>query len=112
MAEVVSNLVVNALEASSHGGHIGVHLQRAGVECVIAVEDDGPGIPLALHEKVLQPFFTTKSKGTGLGLAIVARRVAEFRGSLKFVSPVRDGKGTRFDVTLRSGIGHTAGGNK
>jgi signal transduction histidine kinase len=110
--EVISNLVVNALEVSSRGGHVNVNLAWQGLECVIAVEDDGPGIPLALQEKVFQPFFTTKSKGTGLGLAIVARRVAEFRGALKFVSPARDGKGTRFEVTLRSGVGCAAGGNE
>jgi signal transduction histidine kinase len=112
LGEVISNLVVNALEASSRGGHVNVNLAWPGLECVISVEDDGPGIPLALQEKILQPFFTTKSKGTGLGLATVARRVAEFRGALKFVSPARDGKGTRFEVTLRSGVGSSAGGNE
>jgi two-component system sensor histidine kinase FlrB len=67
---------------------------------MLAVEDDGPGIPAALREKVLQPFFTTKSQGTGLGLAIVARRVAEFGGKVDWESPVREGHGTRFRVTL------------
>lgn len=110
LGEVVSNLVVNALEAAPGGGRVDVNLAWLGLECVISVEDDGPGIPAALQEKVLQPFFTTKSKGTGLGLAIVARRVTEFRGALKFVSPARDGKGTRFEVTLRSGVGRAAGG--
>jgi signal transduction histidine kinase len=64
------------------------------------VEDDGPGIPAALQEKILRPFFTTKSQGTGLGLAIVARRVAEFGGKVDWESPVREGHGTRFRVTL------------
>jgi signal transduction histidine kinase len=104
LGEVVSNLVVNALEAASRGGRVEVNLAIKGHDCVISVEDDGPGIPPALQEKILQPFFTTKSKGTGLGLAIVARRVAEFRGTLKFVSPVRDTKGTRFEVTLLSPV--------
>ena len=58
------------------------------------------GIPAALHEKILQPFFTTKSQGTGLGLAIVARRIAEFGGKVNWESPVKDGHGTRFQVTL------------
>jgi signal transduction histidine kinase len=64
------------------------------------MEDDGPGIPAALQEKILRPFFTTKSQGTGLGLAIVARRVAEFGGKMNCESPVQDGHGTRFQVTL------------
>ena len=67
---------------------------------MLSVEDDGPGIPAALRERILQPFFTTKSQGTGLGLAIVARRVAEFGGKLDWESPVRNGIGTRFYVTL------------
>ena len=69
-------------------------------KCSVRVEDDGPGIPAALREKILQPFFTTKSQGTGLGLAIVARRVAEFGGKVDWESPVKDGHGARFQVTL------------
>jgi signal transduction histidine kinase len=68
--------------------------------CILAVEDDGPGIPAALREKILRPFFTTKSQGTGLGLAIVARRAAEFGGKVDWESPMRNGRGTRFRVTL------------
>jgi signal transduction histidine kinase len=98
--DIVSNLVVNALEATPRGGHVIVAADSNGGECVLAVEDDGPGIPVAMQEKILQPFFTTKSQGTGLGLAIVARRVAEFGGKMICESPVRDGRGTRFQVTL------------
>ena len=98
--DIVSNLVVNALEATPRGGHVGLTgLQENGRLCVL-VEDDGPGIPSALREKILQPFFTTKSQGTGLGLAIVARRVAEFGGKVDWESPVKDGRGTKFKVTL------------
>src|SRR6266436_6632400 len=98
--DIVSNLVVNALEATPRGGRVVVAADSNGGECLITVEDDGPGIPEALQEKILQPFFTTKSQGTGLGLAIVARRVAEFAGKMNCESPVRDGHGTRVRVTL------------
>jgi len=98
--DILSNLVVNALEAAPRGGSVLVVADSNDGECVITVEDDGPGIPAALQEKILQPFFTTKSQGTGLGLAIVARRVAEFGGKLNCESPLRDGRGTRFLVTL------------
>ena len=98
--DIVSNLVVNALEATPRGGHVIVTAASHDGSCTLAVEDDGPGIPAALREKVLQPFFTTKSQGTGLGLAIVARRVAEFGGQVDWESPVREGRGTRFHVTL------------
>jgi len=98
--DIVSNLVVNALEATPRGGHVMVSAASNDGVCTLAVEDNGPGIPAALREKILQPFFTTKSQGTGLGLAIVARRVAEFGGKVDWESPVRDGRGTRFHVTL------------
>jgi signal transduction histidine kinase len=100
VSDIVSNLLVNALEAAPRGGHVNIHLRKDGTSRVLVVEDDGPGIPAAVREKILRPFFTTKSQGTGLGLAIVARRVAESGGRLEWVSPVSGGKGTRFEVIL------------
>ena len=73
---------------------------KMGGKALICLEDDGKGIPLELHEKVMQPFFTTKTQGTGLGLAIVARRVSEAGGTLALESPVAHGRGTRFSVWL------------
>ena len=98
--DILSNLVVNALEATAHGGLVTVSAVREYEACRVLVEDDGPGIPGSLREKILQPFFTTKSQGTGLGLAIVARRVVEFGGNVDWESPVKNGHGTRFKVTL------------
>ena len=98
--DIVENLVVNALEATPCGGQVSAGIARDGGSFCVLVEDDGPGIPAGLREKILQPFFTTKSHGTGLGLAIVARRVAEFGGKIDWESPVKDGHGTRFKVTL------------
>jgi len=98
--DILSNLVVNALEATPHGGRVIMSAAAQDGVCTLAVEDDGPGIPAALREKILQPFFTTKSQGTGLGLAIVARRVAEFGGKMDWESPAQNGHGTRFEVTL------------
>jgi signal transduction histidine kinase len=98
--DVVSNLVVNALEATQRDGHVRVTTENGAGKCVITVEDDGPGIPAAARDKLLQPFFTTKPQGTGLGLAIVARRTGEFGARLEWESPVKDGRGTRFRVTV------------
>jgi signal transduction histidine kinase len=100
VSEILSNLVVNALEATPRGGHVKVNGCANGDGFLFAVEDDGPGIPESASDKILQPFFTTKTQGTGLGLAIVARRVAEFGGKLDWESPVKDGKGTRFEVLM------------
>jgi signal transduction histidine kinase len=102
ISDVVSNLLVNALEATPRGGRVSVTAVQNSGGCVLAVEDDGPGIAPTVREKILQPFFTTKTQGTGLGLAIVARRVAEFCGQLEVESPVKDGRGARFQVRFGS----------
>ncbi|HXN52807.1 MAG TPA: ATP-binding protein [Candidatus Acidoferrum sp.] len=100
ISDIVSNLVVNALEATPRGGRVSVGAATKNGSCVLTIEDSGPGIAGEAREKLLQPFFTTKTHGTGLGLAIVARRVAEFGGEMKWESPVSAGRGTRFEVTL------------
>jgi signal transduction histidine kinase len=98
--DIISNLVVNALEATPRGGRVGVGTAAKDGFCVLTVEDNGPGIASEAREKLLQPFFTTKTQGTGLGLAIVARRVAEVGGKLNWESPANDGRGTRFLISL------------
>ena len=98
--DIFSNIVVNALEAVASSGSVVGSLAIADDACVVTVEDNGSGIPSSHREKILQPFFTTKSQGTGLGLAIVARRVAECGGKLSWKSPVANGSGTRFVITL------------
>jgi signal transduction histidine kinase len=103
--DVLSNLLVNALDAASPGGHITVTASQSDGLCSLTVEDDGPGIPSATQEKILQPFFTTKPQGTGLGLAIVARRVADAGGRLDWQSPVANSRGTRFCVLLPAASG-------
>jgi signal transduction histidine kinase len=100
VSDIVSNLVVNALEATPRGGSVHIGAAAENDSCVVSVEDSGPGISPEARAKLLQPFFTTKTQGTGLGLAIVARRVAEFGGKLEWESPVSDGRGTKFEVML------------
>ncbi|MCH7807681.1 MAG: hypothetical protein IIB60_00530 [Planctomycetes bacterium] len=76
------NLVLNALEAAGSGGHVWLRTgdrDDLGGLFPIVVEDDGPGIPSALAQRIFNPFFTTKDTGTGLGLAIV-HRIAESHG--------------------------------
>jgi signal transduction histidine kinase len=98
--DILSNVLLNAIEAADRGGHVRLAVQSANGHCRIEVEDDGPGIPQNLQAKVLQPFFTTKARGTGLGLAIVQRRLEEVGGTLETRSPVRQARGTLFRITL------------
>ncbi|HEV1995261.1 MAG TPA: ATP-binding protein [Candidatus Acidoferrum sp.] len=101
--DILTNLVVNALDAAARGGHVHVGVSRKDGNGFVEVEDDGPGVPSELRGKILQPFFTTKTQGTGLGLAIVARRASDAGGKLEFESPVKNGRGTRFLVWLPLG---------
>jgi signal transduction histidine kinase len=98
--DILSNLLLNAIEAVPTGGHVRVSLASQNGHCHVAVEDDGPGIPSGLKEKVMQPFFTTKARGTGLGLAIVQRRLEELGGSLTWESPTSNDRGTCFHLLL------------
>ena len=98
--DILSNVMLNAIEAVGRSGRVSVGFRCQAGNCTVAVEDDGPGIAPELREKIVQPFFTTKSRGTGLGLAIVARRLEEIGGGLEIESPVKDGHGTRFDLTF------------
>jgi len=100
LSEVFSNLIVNAIEAQPDGGRVRIGLSRHEDKLEVEVVDDGPGISPELRAKIFQPFFTTKASGTGLGLSIVARRIAEIGGTLTCESPVKEGKGTRFHLTL------------
>jgi signal transduction histidine kinase len=98
--DILSNLLLNAIEAAPSGGHVRLSLAAQNGHCHVSIEDDGPGIPASLKEKVLQPFFTTKARGTGLGLAIVERRLEELGGSLTWQSPAANGCGTCFHLNL------------
>src|SRR5438445_2331972 len=100
LRDVLSNLLVNAIEALGHGGRVRVELSEQNGALHLSIEDDGPGVPADLQKKIFQPYFTTKPHGTGLGLAIVARRGAEMGGEIQWRSPARGGRGTAFTVSL------------
>jgi two-component system nitrogen regulation sensor histidine kinase NtrY len=109
MRQVLTNLVKNAIEAVSsntdslHQGLVTVALtEETSSEgesfAVIAVEDNGPGIPAETMDKLFTPYFTTKTGGTGLGLAIVHRIVVEHGGNIEVSS--REPHGTCFSIRL------------
>ena len=98
--DIFSNLLLNALEASPNGGQIEIAMQATNGFCELTITDDGTGIPADLQQKILQPFFTTKTQGTGLGLTIVTRRLSEISGTLTFQSPTKNGAGTKCTVKL------------
>jgi signal transduction histidine kinase len=99
LRDALSNLLLNALQATKAGGRITIDAkERADSLCVI-VEDTGAGIPAELQPRIWEPFFTTRQRGTGLGLAIVRKRIEEAGG---MTSLLRSGvgKGTSFELRL------------
>lgn len=108
LVAVLQNLLENAIQACRGdesaarrgGGHLGFVARRvAGMESIeFLLEDDGPGIEPAVRERVLEPFFTTKSRGTGLGLA-VAQAVVHAHGGVLWIES-GPGRGTTVGVRL------------
>lgn len=98
--QVVTNLVMNAIQAAAERGLVRVSCGVEGKRAFIRVEDDGPGIPDDVREQIFDPFFTTKpmGEGTGLGLSVVHSIVSDHQGTID-VHP-RDGGGTVFVVWL------------
>ncbi len=100
--QVFMNLLTNAAQALSgrDGARILLATQRRGDQVVIAVGDNGPGIPAEIIPKIFDPFFTTKEvgQGSGLGLSIVHGIVERHGGTIEVESQV--GQGTTFTVTL------------
>jgi len=98
MHQLLLNLLLNALEAVSRGGRVGIRAEQEGGNVVIRVDDDGPGVPTELVERVFDPFVTTRADGTGLGLAVCARVVSDHGGDIR-VSRGPMG-GARFEIQL------------
>jgi PAS domain S-box-containing protein len=92
--QAVLNVVMNGIDAMSHGGRLRIEAKRAGADCVIEVADEGGGIPPELRDKIFNLYFTTKEKGSGIGLAMAFRAVQLHNGSIDFAS--EEGKGTSF----------------
>ncbi|HEU4385992.1 MAG TPA: ATP-binding protein [Anaeromyxobacteraceae bacterium] len=91
--QALVNLILNAAWVTPEGGEIRVRLRRRPGLVGLAVEDDGPGIPKEIRERVLDPFFTTKpeGEGTGLGLPVTRTIVDAHGGELAFEFPEAGG---------------------
>jgi signal transduction histidine kinase len=96
---VVTNLVVNAREASNRGGRIRVSTEHQHNRVVLAVSDTGCGMtPSFLQERLFRPFQSTKKHGLGIGLFQCRAVVHAHGGAIHVVSQPENG--TTFTVTL------------
>jgi len=104
LAQVVTNLLVNAAQAIPEGNveahRVTVRTGETNGEVWLQVEDTGPGIPPQIRAKIFDPFFTTKtrSQGTGLGLALCADIVRQHQGTIRAISKPEGG--TMFEVRI------------
>ncbi|MBU2193096.1 MAG: hypothetical protein KJ796_16935 [Alphaproteobacteria bacterium] len=108
LTQVVVNLVNNAVDALTGIGskaavdnpEIVVRLSRRRSRIALSVEDNGPGIPEEVHERMFEPFYSTKGvgEGLGIGLSIVYNIVREFDGSVSVTE--RPGGGAIVTVLL------------
>lgn len=100
---ILGNLLSNASRFSPPGGRIRVGARNEGVEVIVSVSDDGPGIPLEEQERIFERFYQGSGRGsgrsgTGVGLSI-ARSYTELHGGRIWVES-EPGKGSTFFFTL------------
>jgi two-component system sensor histidine kinase HydH len=94
LAQMLLDLVTNAVEAMDHAGAIELRAHAAGDAALLEVADAGPGIARADSQRIFEPFYTTKPRGTGLGLAMARRIAVAHGGTLEAVE--RRGAGPDF----------------
>jgi signal transduction histidine kinase len=104
LAHVLRNLIDNAIKFSPAGGRVTVSTWRTPEEAGVTIEDEGPGIPDDLRQRVFDRFFrvdrsrTKTTGGSGLGLAIVQELVVVHGGRVE-VAPRRP-HGSAFTIAL------------
>ncbi len=96
--QALINILKNALEVLESGGIITITTEYHTTAVMVAISDNGPGIPPEDLPLIFEPFFTRKGAGTGLGLSITQRIIEEHHGALNVES---DGStGTTFRINL------------
>ncbi|MEP0763921.1 MAG: PAS domain-containing protein [Chloroflexota bacterium] len=97
----LKNILHNAIKFTPNGGHIRISARRGDAEAVLAVSDDGPGIPAEDLSRIFERFFQVdraRREGTGLGLAIV-RHIVRAHGGRTWAESVQ-GEGATFYIAL------------
>lgn len=101
LRQLITELLVNALDAAGEGGWVELELKKSDDQAVISVSDSGPGVSANVRDRMFEPFVTEKPEGIGLGLA-TAKRIAEAHGGSV---QLEDGPATCFCTCLP--IGHS-----
>src|SRR5262249_19214465 len=100
LREVMTNLILNAVDAMPHGGELTLTSVVIGDTVEVTVGDTGVGIPPEVQERIFDPFFTTKGpQGTGLGLSMSYGILS--RHGARITVDSEPGRGTTFRITFR-----------
>lgn len=103
LQRALSNVLLNAADATAGRGTVLVRALVEGHEAVLAVKDDGVGIPAEQLPRIWDPYVTQKTGGTGLGLAIVKQTVVAHGGRVEAVSAPGEGTEIRLRFPLANG---------
>jgi signal transduction histidine kinase len=99
--QVMTNLLMNAIEALPHSGDLHVRVAVQGPNAVITIADNGVGIPESFRQTLFDSFKSGRSEGTGLRLWIVREIVQDHCGTIRYRSCDTPGKsGTTFRISL------------
>ncbi len=100
--QIMVNLVKNSIDAISLAGmtdgRIEIRVRKEDSDLLVAVWDNGPGVPEPLRERLFESFFTTKPKGVGLGLSICKTIAGAHGGNLQYAQPAKGG--SEFTLSL------------
>jgi signal transduction histidine kinase/ActR/RegA family two-component response regulator len=98
--QVLTNLILNAVDSIPESGVITVRLESSADAVSFTISDDGQGMTIEDTKRCFEPFFTTKEHGTGLGLSVCHGIIQAHGGTLEVESSLTTG--TRFRVNLPS----------
>jgi len=106
LGQVLTNLLANAVQAMEGRGQVLLSASRSDDYDTIVFQDQGPGIPRDMHQRVFEPLVSTKAKGSGLGLTICREIIERQGGTIESIG--REGQGAALCVRLpRSRPGDT-----
>jgi signal transduction histidine kinase len=98
MKQAILNVVINGVQAMPQGGVLTISARRENGIVVAEVQDQGPGIPKEMHDKIFELYFTTKKDGSGIGLAQTYQILQWHYGSVDFESAEMSGTVFRFHI--------------
>ena len=105
ISQIIFNLVINSGQALKEKfgyelreSFININIQTNNTNILIHINDNGPGVPDSIQEKLFNPFFTTKNAGTGLGLSICKNLIHKLDGDINYQNNNHDG--AQFSLSL------------